>query len=156
MGVYVMIFKAGMNTKYFDLCVSALKSDPRSSTADAKGLAGIIAGNATATANATAAYLSGQLYRSVNDTVLKKAVKECGDKYSLAADSLRLCVQDLVDEDYDYAYIHVTAAAEYPNSCRNIFRRSKGLVYPAAIRRREEDLKRICVVASGIIDSLGE
>ncbi|XP_010547639.1 PREDICTED: cell wall / vacuolar inhibitor of fructosidase 2-like [Tarenaya hassleriana] len=145
------------NTKYFDLCISALKSDPRSSTADPKGLAAIIAGNATATANATAAYLSGELYDSSNDSVLKKVLKDCGDKYSLAADSLRLSVQDLDSEDYDYAYMHVMAAEEYPNVCRNIFLRRKGLVYPPEIRRREEGLKRICDVTSGIIiNSLGE
>lgn len=105
-------------------------------------------------ATATATYLAANLTSAVNDTVLKKVLKDCSDKYTLAADSLRLTIQDLGDEAYDYAYMHVLAAGDYPNVCRNVFRRVKGLVYPAEIRRREVSLRRICGVVSGILDRL--
>ncbi|KAL0863064.1 hypothetical protein Bca101_042182 [Brassica carinata] len=144
-------------TNYYHLCVSALKSDPRSPTADTKGLAAIMVGVGMKSATATATYIAGNhTAAATNDTVLKKVFKDCSDKYTLAADSLRLTVQDLDDEAYDYAYMHVLAAEDYPNVCRNIFRRAKGLVYPAEIHRREVSLRRICGVVSGILDRLAE
>ncbi|KAF8091228.1 hypothetical protein N665_0451s0041 [Sinapis alba] len=144
-------------TNYYDLCVSALKSDPRSPTADTKGLAAIMVGVGMANATATATYITGNLTTTAaKDTVLKKVLKDCSDKYTLAADSLRLTVQDLDDEAYDYAYMHVLAAQDYPNVCRNIFRRVKGLVYPVEISRREMSLRSICGVVSGILDRLAE
>ncbi|CAH8343816.1 unnamed protein product [Eruca vesicaria subsp. sativa] len=143
-------------TNYYDLCVSALKSDPRSPTADTKGLAAIMASVGMANATAAATYITGNLTTAAKDTVLKKVLKDCSDKYTLAADSLRLTIQDLDDEAYDYAYMHVLAAQDYPNVCRNIFRRVKGLVYPAEISRREMSLRSICGVVSGILDRLAE
>ncbi|CAN8264357.1 unnamed protein product [Cochlearia groenlandica] len=144
------------NTHYYNLCVSALKSDPRSPTADTKGLAAIMVGVGMTNATSTATFLAGKLTDDVTDIGLKKALKDCSDKYALAADSLRRTIQDLDDEAYDYAYMHVMAAEDYPNVCRNFFRRDKGLVYPTEIRRREVSLKRICGVVSGIIDRLAE
>ncbi|ESQ31418.1 hypothetical protein EUTSA_v10005004mg [Eutrema salsugineum] len=143
-------------TNYYRLCVSALKSDPRSPTADTKGLAAIMVGVGMTNATATATYLAGNITAAANNTVLKKVLKDCSDKYALAADSLRLTIQDLDDEAYDYAYMHVLAAEDYPNVCRNFFRRVRGLVYPPEIRRREVSLRRICGVVSGILDRLAE
>jgi len=143
-------------TNYYKFCVSALKSDPRSPTADTKGLASIMVGVGMTNATSTANYIAGNLSATVKDTVLKKVLQDCSEKYALAADSLRLTIQDLDDEAYDYASMHVLAAQDYPNVCRNIFRRVKGLAYPVEIRRREASLRRICGVVSGILDRLVE
>ncbi|CAN6821622.1 unnamed protein product [Brassica oleracea] len=57
-------------------------------------------------ATASTTYIAGKhTAAATNDTVLEKVLKDCSDKYTLAADSLRLTVQDLDDESYDYAYI---------------------------------------------------
>ncbi|CAA0830212.1 Cell wall / vacuolar inhibitor of fructosidase 2 [Striga hermonthica] len=137
------------NTKHYDLCVSSLKSDASSAKADTKGLALIMIRLGVANATATSAYLSS----AKNETAL--VMKECADKYALAGEALRSSVQDLLDDSYDYAYIHVMAAADYPNSCRNGFRRYPGLVYPPELAVREDGLKGICDVVLGIIDSIG-
>ncbi|KAL1215426.1 Cell wall / vacuolar inhibitor of fructosidase 2 [Cardamine amara subsp. amara] len=151
-----MIESTCKSTHYYDLCVSALKSDPRSCVADTKGLAAIMVGVGMTNATSTATYLAGNLTSATKDPILKKVLQDCAEKYALAADSLRLTIQDLDDEAYDYASMHVLAAEDYPNVCRNIFQRVKSLVYPVEIRRREESLKRICGVASGILDRLVE
>ncbi|KAK4416716.1 Cell wall / vacuolar inhibitor of fructosidase 2 [Sesamum alatum] len=126
------------NTKYYDLCVSSLKSDSSSLKADSKlGLALIM------------------ILSVKNDTAVRKVMKECADKYAFANDALQNSVQDLSTELYDYAYMHVMAAADYPNACRNAFKRYPGLVYPQELAVREEALKHICDVVLGIIDALG-
>ncbi|KAL1564107.1 cell wall / vacuolar inhibitor of fructosidase 2-like [Salvia divinorum] len=148
-----LIHQTCMTTKYYDLCVSTLKSDSSSPKADAKGLVLVMVRVAIANATATNAYLSSQmLSAAAND--MKVAIKECADKYAFASEALKSSSQDLSNEMYDYAYMHVMAAADYPNGCRNAFKRSPGLLYPPEMALRENALKRICDVVLGIIDAL--
>ncbi|KAK8586724.1 hypothetical protein V6N12_021253 [Hibiscus sabdariffa] len=149
-----LIQKTCKTTKYYDLCVSSLESDPSSSNSDTKGLAMIMVGVGMANATATSTFLSSQLFSTTNDTIMKKVLKECSDKYAHAADALQASVQDFVSELYDYVYMHVMAAADYPNACRNAFRRYPELVYPQEIARRGDGLKHICDVVLGIVDHL--
>ncbi|GMI99361.1 CELL WALL / VACUOLAR INHIBITOR OF FRUCTOSIDASE 2, cell wall / vacuolar inhibitor of fructosidase 2 [Hibiscus trionum] len=149
-----LIQKTCKSTKYYDLCVSSLESDPSSSNSDTKGLAMIMVGVGMANATATSTFLSSQLFSTTNDTVMNKVLRECSDKYGHAADALQASVQDFVSELYDYVYMHVMAAADYPNACRNTFRRYPGLVYPQEIARRGDGLKHICDVVLGIVDHL--
>ncbi|XP_062017681.1 cell wall / vacuolar inhibitor of fructosidase 2-like [Rosa rugosa] len=150
-----LIQKTCKATKYYALCMSSLKSDPTSPTADGKGLAAIIVRIATTNATATSSYLSSQVLSSANDANAKKVLKECADKYGYAGEALQGSLQDLAAESYDYAYMHITAAADYPNACHNAFRRYPALAYPPELARREDALKRICDVVLGILDSLG-
>lgn len=149
-----LIQKTCKNTKYYDLCVSSLKSDASSRKADAKGLALIMIKVGIANATATNSYLSLQMVNVPNDTLMKKVMQECVDMYASANDSLQNSVQDLSMEMYDYAYLHVLAAADYPNSCHNAFNRYPGTSYPSELALREDGLKRICDVVLGIIDGL--
>ncbi|XP_061370259.1 cell wall / vacuolar inhibitor of fructosidase 2-like [Gastrolobium bilobum] len=142
------------NTKYYNLCFSSLKSDPSSPNADPKGLAVIMVGIGMTNATSTSSYLSSKLISPTNNTTLKRVLKECADKYTYAGDALQASLQDLANEAYDYAYMHITAAKDYPNACHNAFKRYPGLVYPPELARREDGLKHICDVALGIIDNL--
>lgn len=143
-------------TKYYDLCVASLKSDPTSQAADAKGLAAIMIGVAISNANATSSFLSSLVTSTTaNDPTTAKLLKDCADKYTLSAISLQDSVQDLSMESYDYAYMNVLAAQDYPNACHNAFKRSLGRVaYPTELSRREDSLRRMCDVAISIIDVL--
>uniref|UniRef100_A0A5B7C305 Putative cell wall / vacuolar inhibitor of fructosidase 2-like n=1 Tax=Davidia involucrata TaxID=16924 RepID=A0A5B7C305_DAVIN len=150
-----LIQKTCRNTKYYDLCVSSLKSNPTSTKADTKGLAVIMVGIGISNATATSSLLSSQVLSTTNDTLMKKVIKECTSKYSYANDALQASLQDLASESYDYAFMHVTAAADYPNACHNAFKRYPGLAYPPGLALREDGLKHICDVVLGIIDLLG-
>ncbi|CAN1250676.1 Cell wall / vacuolar inhibitor of fructosidase 2 [Linum perenne] len=152
----ILIQKTCKSTKYYDLCISSLSSNSTSSTADLKGLALIMIGIGMANATATSSYLSSATSDNNNGADLKRAVlKECADKYMYAGDALQYSVEDLGMEDYDYASIHVTAAADYPSACHNAFRRNSGrVVYPPELARREDGLKRICDVVLGMINLL--
>lgn len=153
-GDAILIKSTCKNTKYYDLCFSSLKSDPTSTNADPKGLAVIMVGIGMTNATSTSSYLSSKLLSPTNNTTLKSVLKECTDKYTYAGDALQASVQDLANEEYDYAYMHITAAKDYPNACHNAFKRYPRLVYPPELARRENGLKHICDVAMGIIDNL--
>ncbi|KAJ4825947.1 hypothetical protein Tsubulata_011181 [Turnera subulata] len=153
-----LIQKTCKSTKYYDLCVSCLKSNATSANTDTRGLALIMVGIGMANATATSTYLSSlQVSASTtNDTNLKKVLKECADKYTYAGDALQDSAQDLATESYDYAYTNVQAAADYPNACHDAFKRYPGLAYPPEIARRETGLKRVCDVLLGILDVLAD
>ncbi|XP_015057056.1 cell wall / vacuolar inhibitor of fructosidase 2 [Solanum pennellii] len=158
-----LIQKTCKNTKYYDLCVSSLKSDSTSLKADTKGLATIMVKigmvNATATNNFLSSHelvLNTTNNYTKNDLVLvKKLIKDCADKYALATNALQDSLQDLNNEVYDYAYMHVMAAADYPNVCHNGFKRNPRLDYPTQLAIREDGFKHICDVVLGILDALG-
>ncbi|XP_022977401.1 cell wall / vacuolar inhibitor of fructosidase 2-like [Cucurbita maxima] len=157
-----LIQKTCRSTLYYALCMSSLKSDPTSLTADTKGLAAIMVSIGAANATATSTYLSSQLptsgannHNNNNNKNRTKLIRQCSEKYAFAAEALRASLKDLADETYDYAYMHVAAAADYANVCRNGFKVFPTVAYPATLRRREEGLKRICRVVLGILDLLG-
>ncbi|KAK7282346.1 hypothetical protein RIF29_11031 [Crotalaria pallida] len=153
-GDATLIKQTCKNTKYYNLCFSSLKSNPSSPNADPKGLAVIMVGIGMTNATSTSSYLSSKSLSPTNNTTLNSVLKECADKYTYAGDALEASVQDLGNEEYDYAYMHITAAKDYPNACHNAFKRYPGLVYPPELARRENGLKHICDVAIGIIDNL--
>ena len=153
-GDYDLIQKTCRSTKYYDLCISSLKSDPNSPNADTKGLAMIMVGIGEANATAISSYLSSQLVGSANDSSMKKILKECVNRYNYSSDALQASLQALIMEAYDYAYVHVIAAADYPNACRNSFKRCPRLPYPPELGPREDGLKHLCDVVLGIIDLL--
>ncbi|KAD2804775.1 hypothetical protein R6Q59_029812 [Mikania micrantha] len=151
-----LIQKTCKTTKFYDLCISSLQSDSTSRQADAKGLAIIMAKLAMANATGTSSLLSSNvLVKNTTDTAMKMVLKQCADLYWAAGASLQDSIQDLGSELYDYAYIHVMAASNYANSCRNAFNLCPNLVYPSEICDREEGLKQFCDVIMGIIDDIG-
>ncbi|KAI6699805.1 hypothetical protein NL676_014129 [Syzygium grande] len=153
-----LIQQACRTTKYYDLCVSSLKSDPSSSRADPRGLASIALAAALANATSTSSFLSSLVPGSGGgggDPALSRLLRGCADKYGLAGDALQASARDLAAEADDYAYMHVVAAEDYPRACRDAFRRSPGTAYPPELARREDGLRRICDVVLGIIDFLG-
>ncbi|XP_051127305.1 cell wall / vacuolar inhibitor of fructosidase 2 [Andrographis paniculata] len=150
-----LIQKTCENTQHYDLCVSSLELDSSSAKSDAKGLALIMINIAIANATETNSYIASQIKNITNNTAMDRAMRVCNDKYAFANNALRNSIVNLDNEEYDYAYMHVMAAGDYPSGCRSAFRRCPGLVYPTNMAVREEALKHICDVVLGIVDSLG-
>ncbi|KAG5000324.1 hypothetical protein JHK87_021396 [Glycine soja] len=151
-----LIEKTCKNTKYYNLCFSSLKSNPSSANADPKGLAVIMVGIGMANATSTSLYLSSKMLGTANnnDSTFKRVLKECAEKYKYASDALQASAQDLVNEAYDYASMHIIAAYDYSNVCHNLFKLYSGLVYPSELAPREDGLKCLCDVALGIVENL--
>ncbi|KAK1682685.1 hypothetical protein QYE76_043533 [Lolium multiflorum] len=154
-------------TTYYDLCVAALLSDPSSSTADLRGLCAIAVSAAATNASATAADLAnttstagpistGSTAEPGSDgrvRVPAPLLQVCATKYGEAREALLEARESVGEEAYDYAFVHVSAAAEYPAVCRTLFRR-KRVAYPVELAKREEGLEHLCTVAIDIITLL--
>ncbi|KAM0826130.1 hypothetical protein ACQ4PT_069090 [Festuca glaucescens] len=158
-------------TTYYDLCVAALLSDPSSSTADLRGLCAIAVSAAATNASATAADLANTTSSSAATTgpistgstsepgsdgrvrVQAPLLQACAAKYGEAREALLEARESVGEEAYDYAFVHVSAAAEYPAVCRTLFRRMRA-AYPVELAKREEGLEHLCTVAIDIITLL--
>ncbi|THU57067.1 hypothetical protein C4D60_Mb11t23860 [Musa balbisiana] len=141
-------------TTYYDFCVSSLGSDPHSRKADVKGLSTIAIDIAISNATNTSSF-AADLAHNATDASLVAVLRACATKYANAREALQWSLEALSTEAYDYAFVHVSAAAEYPNVCRVLFRQNPRLAYPAAMARREEDLEHLCTIALEIISLLG-
>ncbi|XP_006653925.1 pectinesterase inhibitor 28-like [Oryza brachyantha] len=147
------------STTYYDVCVAALAADPSSSTAvDVRGLCAIAASAAATNASAagTSVLASAAAYQS---QVPERAalLRACAARYADARQALASAQEAIKEEAYDYAFVHVSAAAEYPTMCRALFRRTqtpRGYGYPSELVRREEGLRRLCTVVLDIISLL--
>uniref|UniRef100_A0ACD5UXR6 Uncharacterized protein n=1 Tax=Avena sativa TaxID=4498 RepID=A0ACD5UXR6_AVESA len=157
-------------TTYYDLCVAALVSDPHSFTADLRGLCAIAVSAAATNASATASDLANATSSSSAATpgpvagsaepgsdgrahVQALLLQACAAKYGEAREALLEARESVGEEAYDYAFVHVSAAAEYPAVCRTLFRR-KRVAYPVELAKREEALEHLCTVAIDIITLL--
>jgi pectinesterase inhibitor-like protein len=147
------------STSFYDLCITAIADDPSSTTADVPGLCAIAVSAAAANASGTASFL----LRNASDggaatpEADRALLRTCAGKYAAARDALVAARASLAEQDYDYAFVHVSAAAEYPAVCRTLFRRRQRpgrATYPAELAKREEALRRLCTISLDIISLL--
>jgi pectinesterase inhibitor-like protein len=109
----------------------------------------IAATNATNTSS-----IASSLAQKSTEPSLRALLRTCAAKYVAAHDALNSAVQSIKEEVYDYAFVHVSAAAEYPSVCRVLFRQVPRLTYPPELERREEGLEMLCKIALDMISLL--
>ncbi|KAF8775284.1 hypothetical protein HU200_004690 [Digitaria exilis] len=150
------------STSFYDICIATLAADPSSSTADVPGLCAIAVSTAAASASGTASFLANASDGAAVPEAERALLRTCAGKYASARDALQAARVSLAEQDYDYAFVHVSAAAEYPSVCRTLFRRrqqqqrpgSGKTMYPPELAKREEALKRLCSITLDIISLL--
>ncbi|RLN03886.1 cell wall / vacuolar inhibitor of fructosidase 2-like [Panicum miliaceum] len=147
------------STSFYDVCIAALAADPSSSTADVPGLCAIAVSAAAANASGTASFLANASDAAATPEADRALLRTCAGKYAAARDALLAARASLAEQDYDYAFVHASAAAEYPAVCRTLFRRrrqrpSRTTTYPPELAKREEALRRLCTIALDIISLL--
>jgi pectinesterase inhibitor-like protein len=149
------------STSFYDLCIAALAADPASSTADVPGLGAIAVSAAANNASGTAAFLGNASDAAATPQADRALLRACAGKYAAARDALVQARASLAEQAYDYAFVHVSAAGEYPAVCRTLFRRrqqqqrgASRSAYPAELAKREEALRRLCTIALDIISLL--
>ncbi|WVZ68139.1 hypothetical protein U9M48_017120 [Paspalum notatum var. saurae] len=147
------------STSFYDLCIDALDADPSSSTADVPGLCAIAVSAAAGNASGTASFLANASDAAATPQADRALLRTCAGKYLAAHDALLAARVSLAEQAYDYAFVHVSAAAEYPAVCRTLFRRRRqqqraNRMYPAELGKREVALRRLCTIALDIISLL--
>ncbi|CAO1946632.1 unnamed protein product [Urochloa humidicola] len=149
------------STSFYDVCIAALAADPSSTTADVPGLCAIAVSAAAANASGTASFLANASDAAATPDADRALLRTCAGKYAAARDALLAARASLAEQDYDYAFVHVSAAAEYPAVCRTLFRRrqqrpspSRTAAYPPELAKREEALRRLCTITLDIISLL--
>lgn len=114
----------------------------------------VIIGIAISDAANISSYVSS-LSKKKTEATLGSILLACGGMYGNAGEALRSAAGALADENYDNAYVHVSAAREYPSTCSRLFRMYPRLKYPTNIARREEGLEQFCTIALDIVSLLG-
>ncbi|XVF62417.1 hypothetical protein PTKIN_Ptkin09bG0006000 [Pterospermum kingtungense] len=109
------------HTPLFNLCVSTLKPDPRSSNADVAGLAHIAADSVNAKATATLNQIKG-LLKSAKDPNLQKALQHCLDSYnSIIEADIPVAIEAVVKGNPKFAVNSATDAAIEAQTCEKSF-----------------------------------
>ncbi|KAL4379755.1 hypothetical protein GQ457_02G015630 [Hibiscus cannabinus] len=107
--------------RYFALCNSFLRSDPRSTNANLKGLALILVEAIQEKANNTLTFIIG-LYKDITDPDLSRFYGSCIEDYGTSVDRpLPEAVKALGSKDYATAKNNAAAMAPYIDACDQQF-----------------------------------
>ncbi|XWS08469.1 hypothetical protein CRYUN_Cryun40dG0004900 [Craigia yunnanensis] len=108
-------------TPFFNLCVSTLRSDPGSSTADVAGLAHIAAGSVNSKATATLNQITG-LLKIAKDPNLRKALQRCVDSYNtIVKADIPVAIEAILKGNPNFAVDSATDAANEAQVCEKSF-----------------------------------
>ncbi|KAF3437730.1 hypothetical protein FNV43_RR20486 [Rhamnella rubrinervis] len=146
-GDEALIEKACKTTIYPDLCISTIKSDGSSSTADTKGLVGIVIKKAEGIAADATAFIAKNL------SAYGQAGELCENHYVSAKQSLDESLKDLEANQFNSAGMKSSEARESTKTCVSDFGRF-GVAYPVELKQREEVFEHLCDIASTIIAKL--
>ncbi|GMI70248.1 hypothetical protein HRI_000694100 [Hibiscus trionum] len=111
-------------TPYYDLCVSILETDPRSSISDVVGLAHIAAESVKAKAIAISNQIGASLGIS-NDPNLKTALNVCLNSYNtILRDNIPIVIEAIVRGDLMHAVSNAADAGNEAQICEESFRQN--------------------------------
>lgn len=115
-----LVRKICPRTANLDLCLKIFKADPRSATADVKGLALIAINALEASANQTLDTL-GSLVNSTPASPLKDRYQTCVGNYNAVISNLETAKKVLLSPDYKSAITPADNAQKNIQSCETIF-----------------------------------
>ncbi|XP_010045344.1 putative invertase inhibitor [Eucalyptus grandis] len=137
-------------TLYYGLCAKSLRSDPRSASADLKGLAVIMLNVTTAEAADTLSYIKALVKRKV-DPAEAKPLEYCAGLYSpMARLTLPLAAKALIQGRYRFADYRLAEAAMQPPTCEGRF----GGAVESPLTDRNVLAHDLCAVSMDIVNQL--
>ncbi|XP_058109035.1 putative invertase inhibitor [Magnolia sinica] len=138
-------------TLYFDVCMSSLRSNPLSQTADLEGLAAI-------SINLTMAYatemithvtdLKGHVKTLDHDTFMAGCLNDCLDEYADAVENLRQSAEALGQRSYGAVNDLVSGAMTDSDTCEEGFTEVPGNVSP--LTEKNEYFFKLCSISLAI------
>ncbi|KAG5237625.1 hypothetical protein OIU77_013442 [Salix suchowensis] len=142
-------------TRYPDLCVKTLKSNPRSSSADVKGLAHIMLEANLANSKVSLAKVE-KLLKESGDKSLKKCLDDCAEQYDTAAnEDFPTAIQSLERNDLGTAKTYASAALDAPGNCRDTFSEDPGVKTPPDLTKLNDYSEQLSVTALMMLNNLG-
>ncbi|XP_058219741.1 pectinesterase inhibitor-like [Rhododendron vialii] len=140
-----LVSKICLRTANRDLCLKIFEADPRSATADIKGLVLIAIDALEASANQTLDTL-GSLVNSTPASPLKDRFQTCVGNYNAVISNLETAKKVLLSPNYKSAFTPADNAQKNIQSCQTIFLLSPELTIPAELNdlaHKSLDLARI-------------
>ncbi|CAK7325631.1 unnamed protein product [Dovyalis caffra] len=142
-------------TKYPVLCVKTLESNPKGSAADAKGLVHIILEANLANAKGTSAKVS-KMFKEAGSKGLKECLDVCAEVYDFAAtEDFPTAIQSLEKNDLATAKIHVSAASDAPDNCKDAFSEDPSVHTPPDLARLNDYFDQLSITALEMLNNLG-
>lgn len=142
--------KTSPNVNY-DFCLTALESNPKSHSADTKGLAIISTELTSINATSTKAKIEVMLHHA-KDQAIKSILKTCADVYSEMMDNLKFSMDALEGGRYADAVTYLSAALTEPGTCEDSFS-EKGV--NSLVAQEDKDALDLSAMALAITSSLG-
>ncbi|KAM7462502.1 hypothetical protein LguiA_030623 [Lonicera macranthoides] len=102
------------------LCMSTLRSNPRSSSSDVKGLAHIMLEVTLSKGSDNFAQVK-KLVRNATDPIVKQCLDDCVLHYDLLIDDVNKAIHDLESNSFREANGHAGGAADDAETCENCF-----------------------------------
>ncbi|OAY38689.1 hypothetical protein MANES_10G035400v8 [Manihot esculenta] len=142
-------------TEYYDLCVKTLRSDPRSSNADLKGLTQI-------TLEASLVFGRGafikikKMYNETKDKGLKSCLHVCVENYELAVViNLPGAIKLLGRNKFNDVNSYLSAAYDAPETCLDSFSEEPKTDVPPALAAWNDHFEQLCTIALDMLSNLG-
>ncbi|CAK7352274.1 unnamed protein product [Dovyalis caffra] len=142
-GVQDLISTTCNHTLHFEMCVSALRSDPRSQKSDLLGLANIALNISIAHGSETLAQVSDLKSYANNDTQLPVILSECIEEYTEATENLKEAIHALKVRSFDDMNTLVSTAMTDSDTCEQGF---KEMNKASLLTDRNESFSKLCSI----------
>ncbi|XP_077217825.1 pectinesterase inhibitor-like [Tasmannia lanceolata] len=147
-----LIHQTCNKTDYYDLCVSSLESDPRSTSGDLPIFATIFLELATSTANDTVTQIS-TLVNGTNDEQLKgRLLSACDPMYVIIMENMKEALLYMESKQYIEVRDSLWASSNQVVNCERSFTRPPPLESP--IKVRSGVFENLCSIAHVILYQL--
>ncbi|KAG1362087.1 putative invertase inhibitor [Cocos nucifera] len=138
----------------YEFCVTSLRTDPGSSSADLHGLAVIATRLSLADATKMESRID-QLMVVKSKPFLKDCLSVCSEVYSEAIDHLNDAIRNLEARLYRETVTFLSAALDAPDNCEDAFGDDAGSGLSSPLAKEDEDYGRLADIALTITASLG-
>ncbi|KAF3780444.1 putative invertase inhibitor [Nymphaea thermarum] len=141
------------NVTFKDLCISALGSDPSSSTADINKLAVLSVEVAKEHAKATYSYIEHLLNSTAGDPSLQQSLTDCSDVYVDIVEQLEDSISAFSEKQYKNINTWVSAAISDVQTCDDGFKEQR--VERSPLVQKNAITSNLCSNVLAILKMLG-
>ncbi|XP_058077330.1 cell wall / vacuolar inhibitor of fructosidase 2-like [Magnolia sinica] len=142
-------------TNDYQLCISSLESDPRSSTADLNIFAKIMIELTLSNVTDTYSFIAKLINDTEIDHVLKICLYDCSAVYDIGVNYLKDALTYLDLKAYIEVAKLVGSAGGEGVECDNMFKKPPVPKSPSPLTYRNEILEKLCSISKVIVSLLG-